>query len=229
MPAASDPFVGYWGKQIFIGHFSDESIVVTLSTTFVRCVFAAREDYIAAAQHLRNVWEPPNQTQLRVSDMYRSISRFESCITYMYLSQRSLRELRKCQELTARERTVLCDTKQKPSFLRASGELIGKMRNKMQHIEEELAKGKLKGDLPIMIQSTGPEVSLNDPTQPGQSIKTIDRLLVHECEVRFAVLAGWLCEMVDYVNRIHSLMPIGYNSTNGKVFAPAPAGLTQSS
>lgn len=165
---------------------------------------------------------------MKLSDLYRSISRFESCITSMYLAVRSLRELRKRQELTERERAVICEAKPKPRFLGAAGELLGKMRNKMQHIEEELANGKLKDELPIMIQPTGPEVAVDDPAQPGQTVKTIDRLRVHEGEVRFAELAAWLGEMIDYVDRFHALMPVGWNSVAGKVFASAPDASTAS-
>ena len=222
VPAPTDPFVSYWGKQIFVGDFSDNPTVVTLTTTYVRCVFAAREDYLAAAQHLRTVWAPDPDRTMKVSDLYRSISRFESCITGMYLAVRSMRELRKRKELTARERAVICELKPKPRFLGSAGELLGKLRNKMQHIEEELAAGKLKDDLPIMIHSTGPEIPVDDPVNPKQTLKTIDRLRVHEHEVRFADLAAWLAEMVDYVDRLHGLMPVSWNSADGKVFAASP-------
>lgn len=144
VPAPTDPFVGYWGKQIFVGHFSDNPSVITLTTTYVRCVFAAREDYLAAAQHLRSVWASDPDRTMKVSDLYRSISRFESCITGMYLAVRSMRELRKRKDLTARERAVICELKPKPRFLGSAGELLGKMRNKMQHIEEELQRASSK-------------------------------------------------------------------------------------
>ncbi|WP_213781761.1 hypothetical protein [Caballeronia sp. dw_276] len=224
VPAPTDPFVGYWGKQIFTGHFSDNPFVVTLTSTYVRCVFAAREDYLAAALHLHNVWTIDANQTLKVSELYRCIARFESCITGMYLAVRSMRELRKRQDLTVRERAVICELKPKPRFLGSAGELLGKMRNKMQHIEEELAAGRLKIDLPIMIQPTGPEIPADDPANPKQTVQTIDRLRVHEHEVRFAELAEWLREMVDYVDRLVGLMPISWNSADGKVFATTPDG-----
>jgi hypothetical protein len=222
VPVPTDPFVGYWGKQLFIGHFSDNPSVISLTSTYVRCVFAAREDYLAAAQHLRSVWEPDINRAMKVSDHYRSISRFESCITGMYLAVRSMKQLRKRQDLTARERAVICELKPKPRFLSKEGELLGKMRNTMQHIEEALADGKLKDDLPIMIQWTGPEIPVEDPANPKQTLKTIDRVRVQQHEVRFAELAAWLGEMIDYVDRLHALMPVGWNSSTGKEFAPAP-------
>jgi len=73
-----------------------------------------------------------------------------------------------------------------------------------------------------MIQSTGPEIPVDDPVNPKQTLKTIDRLRVHEHEVRFADLAAWLAEMVDYVDRLHGLMPVSWNSADGKVFAASP-------
>jgi hypothetical protein len=180
------------------------------------------EDYLAAAQHLRNYNTPSPGQPVRLSELYRCITRFESCITGMYLAVRSMRELRKRRDLSPRERAVLCETRPKPRFVGSAGERLGRMRNQMQHIEEELAGGKLKDDLPIMIQPTGPEAPVSDPASPGQTLKTIDRVRVQEHEVRFAELAAWLAEMVDYVDRLHALMPIGWNSTNGKVFAPSP-------
>jgi hypothetical protein len=129
-PAPTDPFVEYWGKQIFTGHFSDDPLVVTLTSTYVRCVFAAREDYLATAEHLRSVWAPDPNRAIKVSELYRSIARFESCITGMYLAVRSMRELRKRQNLSPRERAVICEWKPKPRYLGSAGELLGKMRNK---------------------------------------------------------------------------------------------------
>ena len=107
VPAPTEPFVGYWSKQLFVGHFSENPFIVTLSTTYVRCVFAAREDYLAAVLHLRRVWEPVDHVRIKVSDLYRCISKFETCITGMHLAVRSMRELRKRQELTARERAAM--------------------------------------------------------------------------------------------------------------------------
>ncbi|MBU9198861.1 hypothetical protein KTD33_30505 [Burkholderia gladioli] len=220
VPAPGEPFVGYWGKQMFLGHFSEKSVVVTLSSTYVRCVFAAREDYLAAGQYLRSFYTPAVNGPMRIGDLYRGISRLESCIGGMHLAVRSMTELRKRKELAERERSVISETTRKPRFLGAASDLLRMMRNKMQHIEDELARGRLKGDLPIMIQPTGPEKAVDDPGNPGQVLKTIDRLRVHKYEVRFEELACWLGEMVEYAELLHSLMPISRNSSTGKVFAP---------
>lgn len=32
VPAPTDPFVGYWGKQVFVGHFSEDPFVVSLAS-----------------------------------------------------------------------------------------------------------------------------------------------------------------------------------------------------
>jgi hypothetical protein len=77
-----------------------------------------------------------------------------------------------------------------------------------------------------MIQPTGPETAVDDPNNPGQILKTIDRVRVHKYEVRFGELASWLGEMVEYVDRLHSLMPISRNSADGKVFAATPSAST---
>lgn len=82
VPAPTNPFLGYWGAQLVVGHFSEKPLVITLSSTFVRCVFSAREDYLAAKQHLLAAYQASREIHL--SELYRCISRFESCISSVY-------------------------------------------------------------------------------------------------------------------------------------------------
>ena len=218
--APTNPFLGYWGAQAFIGHFSESAVVQTLASTFVRCVFTAWEDYCDADRYLRCTFQPRGGN-LNVSDLYRAVSRFESCITGMHLAVRSFRALRKRKELRDHASAAVINA-QKPVFLSsAAGGKLALLRNKIQHIEEELAKGTLSGDYTYMIQPTGPEVVLDDSAQPGQTRKTIDRLKILEHEVLFADLADWLREMIVYVDKLRSLMPTGWSSTQGTNF-PTP-------
>ncbi|RXV64381.1 hypothetical protein D1006_39065 [Burkholderia stabilis] len=145
VPAPTNPFLGYWGSQLIIGHFSDSPKVVTLSSTFVRCVFSAREDYLAATQHLRAAFQ--STRAMHLSEPYRSISRFEACISGMYLAERAFMRLRRCAELSAESAAVI--NHEKPAFISAAvRDRLKNMRDTMQHIEELLAKGKLTEDLP---------------------------------------------------------------------------------
>lgn len=219
--APTNPFLGYWGAQAFIGHFSESAEVQTLTSTFVRCVFTAWEDYRYAGRYLRACFER-SEGKLNVSDLYRAVSRFESCITGMHLAVRSFRTLRRRKELRDHATAAVINA-QVPLFLRdAASAKIQLLRNKMQHIEDELARGTRSGDYTFMIAPTGPVVPLDDPHQPGQTRKTIDRLKILKHEVLFAELAGWLREMIVCVDKLRSLMPTGWSSTQGPTFSPAP-------
>ena len=105
VPAPTNPFLGYWGSQLVIGHFSDSAKVITLSSTFVRCVFSAREDYLSAAQHLRTAFQ--SAREMHLSEIYRSIARFESCITGVYLAVRAFVRLRRRVELSPDARALI--------------------------------------------------------------------------------------------------------------------------
>lgn len=210
VPAPTNPFLGYWGAQLVVGHFSDSTKVITLSSTFVRCVFSAREDYLAAAQHLRGAFRASRAMHL--GEIYRSIARFESCITGVYLAVRAFVRFRRCVELSPEARAVINSCK--PVFAtKAVKDRLKVMRDTMQHIEERLITDELTDDLPYMIQPTGAEFALNDPTQPGQTVRTIDRLRIAEHEVRFSELVEWLDEMIVYVEKLRSLMPTRWTSS----------------
>lgn len=227
VPAPTDPFLAYWGKRAFLGDFSKVPAVASLAATFVRCVFGAREDYLAAITHLRNYYESSGQQPIKLSELYRCVTRFEACITSMYLAVRSMQALRKRRDLAPRESNALCASRPKPHFLGTDAQKIGKLRNAIQHVEEELATGRLGGDLASMIYPTGPEVAFDDGVNQNQTLLTIDRLCVYDREVQFRELADWLIEMICYVEKLHDLMPVSYTSTRGMIFndsvAPPPA------
>ncbi|WP_186183710.1 hypothetical protein [Burkholderia gladioli] len=211
VPAPTNPFLGYWGSQLVIGHFSDSQKVVTLTSTFVRCVFSAREDYLAAAQHLCTAFR--STRAMHLSELYRSIARFETCISGMYLAERAFVRLRRCAELSSESAAVINHTK--PSFIApAVRDRLKAMRDTMQHIEELLAKGKLTEDLPYMVQPTGDERPLTDANQPADTLQIIDRLRIGEHVVHFSEIVEWLGEMIAYVEMLRSLMPTRWTSTS---------------
>lgn len=212
VPAPTNPFLGYWGAQLIIGHFSDSPKVITLSSTFVRCVFSAREDYLAATQHLRAAYQ--STRAMHLSELYRSIARFETCISGMYLAERAFRRLRRCIELSPDSAAVI--NQQKPGFIApAVHDRLKAMRDTMQHIEELLAKGKLTEDLPYMVQPTGEEGALTDPEELADTVLVIDRLRIGEHVVCFTEIVEWLGEMIAYVETLRSLMPTRWTSSLG--------------
>lgn len=212
VPAPTNPFLGYWGSQLVVGHFSDCPKIITLSSTFVRCVFSAREDYLAASEHLRTAYQATRAMHL--SEIYRCISRFESRISSIYLAECAFDRLRRRRELSVESTKVIND--RKPSFIApAVRDRLKAMRDTMEHIEELLAEGKLTEDLPYMVQPTGEERPQTDSAQLADTIVVIDRLRIGEHVVRFAELVEWLSEMVAFVEKIRSLMPTRYSSSRG--------------
>ncbi|MGF6534272.1 hypothetical protein P3T20_005076 [Paraburkholderia sp. GAS206C] len=212
IPNQSNPFVGYWGSQMLIGHFSDSPRVISLSATFVRCTFSALEDYRSADEHLRAYFG--SHDTIKVSESYRSVSRFESCITNVHLAIRAFGALRRRSELTAKARSVI--NEKKPRFISSAiSDRVREVRNTIQHIEDRLANGSLEGDLTYMIQPTGPEVPVDDIEISRQTKKTIDRIKIFEHEVSFRDLAGWIGEMIQYVEKLRTLMPTSWTSTSG--------------
>jgi hypothetical protein len=47
----------------------------------------------------------------------------------------------------------------------------------------------------------GPETPIPGE-EPGQSLKTFDRLTIGTLEIRFSELAGWLTDMGNYAQRL---------------------------
>ena len=60
--------------------------------------------------------------------------------------------------------------------------------------------GRISEGQPFGLKPDGSEVA--HPTEPNQTIKTIDRLVIGEREVRFSELADWLTEMFAFAKKI---------------------------
>ncbi|MGB8898802.1 MAG: hypothetical protein WCC90_05960 [Methylocella sp.] len=70
----------------------------------------------------------------------------------------------------------------------------------MQHLEEKVLDGTVPEKTPFMIQAVGPETPI--PEEPGQTLKTIDRLQIGSYEIKFSELCAWLMEMGECADKI---------------------------
>lgn len=87
---------------------------------------AARADHMAATAHLRVVFQATRK--MRLSETYRSISRFESCMSCMYLGGRAFVRLPCCDELWADSAAVISYECRKRPIIDASHEVAVWMR-----------------------------------------------------------------------------------------------------
>jgi hypothetical protein len=69
---------------------------------------------------------------------------------------------------------------------------LRELRDAIQHMEARVLRGEIAENTPFMLTATGPETPLNDLSQPGQTLKIIDRLTLGGQEVKFEELVAWL-------------------------------------
>jgi hypothetical protein len=79
------------------------------------------------------------------------------------------------------------------------------MRNEIHHLEQMVMEERISEGQPFALRADGPEVA--HPTEPNQTIKTIDRLVIGQREVRFSELADWLTEMLRFAKIITDYLP----------------------
>ena len=84
------------------------------------------------------------------------------------------------------------------------------MRHEIHHMEELVIDGRLQEGQPYALKPDGQEVP--HPTEPNQTIKTIDRLVIGGREITFRELTDWLREMVETAQRISDFAP---STSNG--------------
>lgn len=65
--------------------------------------------------------------------------------------------------------------------------------------------GRITDGQPFALKPDGPEIP--HPSEPNQTIKTIDRLVIGTREIRFGELTMWLKEMATIAVRIAEFLP----------------------
>jgi hypothetical protein len=201
MPDFPDGFPSYWLKAILVGAVSQNFEVNALASTYVRLVEAALVEYRLGASKLREFWN--THTSFNHSAISRSISHFESCLSDMYRAINCYRRLRRHKD---QDPLCLMLNKERPSFATDPvADQLRRMRHEIHHLEEIVMNGQLQQGQPITLMPDGPEEP--HPTEPKQTIKTIDRLVIGQRELLFTSLAGWLTEMGRFAFKIAEFAP----------------------
>jgi hypothetical protein len=75
------------------------------------------------------------------------------------------------------------------------------MRHAIHHLDAMVLNGTIPEGSRYVLSAQGPETPIPGE-EPGQSLKTFDRLTIGTLEIRFSELAGWLTDMGNYAQRL---------------------------
>lgn len=196
-----DAIENYWRNCFFSGGPSRNYQINALASMYMRLVEAAIVEYCMASAALREVWS--NHTSLGLGAMHRSISHFESCLSDMNRATNAYRRLRRHR---AQDPLSLFLAGDRPSFATdAIAQQLRLVRDAVHHLEEMVVEGRVAAGQPIALKPDGPEVP--HPTEPGQTIKTFDRLVIGDRQVTFQNVFSWLAEMSAAAARISQFQP----------------------
>lgn len=201
------------GMMWLRGFFGDGSArnpeVRSLARAFVRLVHAAARAYIRGVAHTKRYWE--THDSFAVGDAEEAVSQFEHCISNTHRAINFFDALRRHKFLENLD--VINDLK--PTFLRAMRTQISDIRNEVQHLEAAILNGEILEGRSTALHATGLEVPA--PDEPGQTIMTIDRLVIGQYEIKAADLALCLTRLLAYCRSIAEAPPV----------PPADVGTTQ--
>ncbi len=182
-------FPDYWLNITFTNNQPIPYKVRAIITTYVRLVEAAIIEYRQARSLMHSVWNDSLST--RLGDHHRAAANFEACITNMHRAVRFMIQIRHRTDIPTELKKRI---PQKPQFTeyRISNR-IRNVRDAIHHLDEKIIEGSLSDNAPFALQATGPETPI--PEEPGQTLKSIDRLKIGRLEIKFVELHKWLVEM----------------------------------
>ena len=193
-------FPRYW-VSMFVRTVSSNYQVNALASTYVRLVEAALFEYRLGGAMLREFWG--THTSFNLGAMHRSVSHFESCLSNMY---RAINCYRRLSRHKSRDPLCVALNHKRPGFPTASvANRIHVMRHEIHHLEELVMNGRIQEGQPTALMPDGPETPHS--TEPNQTVKSIDRLVIGGRELKFSDLATWLTEMARYADKIAQFEP----------------------
>lgn len=190
-------FANFWLDFRYSGKSPADDKVRILTMTYMRLTEAALTEYRLGKEKVEEFWT--THSHFNFGAALRATTHFECCLADMKLGIRVFTVLRKDKALPCRMRTYL--SQHKPKFVKdAENKTLLEMRDEIHHVEEHVIRGKIIPDQYIALLPTGPET--DHPTEPGQAVKTIDRLVIGGYELLFSDLAALLKEMVEFAHEI---------------------------
>ena len=195
-------FLRYWFPTLFGQSVFRRYEVLALSNNYVRLVDSAIFEYGAGTYQLKKFWSGDGGVSLGA--FHQAVSHFEICITNTHRATKLFRRLRRDRQRGQLART-LSDKSLAASFATdEANKILRDIRNDIHHIDDAVLKRAILPGQPFSIKPDGPEMPHS--TEPNQTIKTIDRLIVGARELRFVTLNKWLSEMTGVVGIIADLV-----------------------
>lgn len=192
-------FPQYWLHMIVGSSVSSNVQISALATIYVRLIEAALVEYRLGQSHLKEFWN--THTSFDLGAINRAISHFESCLSDMHRAINSFIRLRRHKKLPEELRRAL--NEMKPRFVADQiSDQLRLLRNDIHHFEELIMDGRYQKGQPAVLTPDGPENP--HPSEPNQTVKSIDRLVIGNRELQFSDLAVWLTEMARFAEKIAS-------------------------
>ncbi|MGJ7521762.1 hypothetical protein ACSFA0_14850 [Variovorax sp. LT1P1] len=188
-----------WGRRVY--QYDRE--VRALETTFLRLVESALLEYDQMEESIRSFWE--TSTYVNFGAMNAAVSNAEICVTNMHRAARIFNRLLRRPNMN-RELCQLLDFRGKAFRTDAVTGRLGDIRNAIHHFEDKLLGGEIGDDEWQSLAPTGPEQPM--ASEPGQTVKTIDRLCLGPHSVTFGELADWLAEMRQCAVLMAEFVPV---------------------
>jgi hypothetical protein len=191
-----DGFPDYWLNILFRNNQSTVSYKGRAAiTTYVRLVEAAMTEYREARSLIHKAW---NGDGMGLRDNIRACAYFEACLLNMHRAARFMISIRSSRDVPRALKDLFPG---KPLFTRPHiADRIRDVRDEIHHLDEHVLKGTIPENSTFALLASGPETPV--PHEPGQTLKTIDRLQIGSYEIPFSDLCKWLLEMARCAEQI---------------------------
>lgn len=193
-------FGRYWLGIVFMNNRPEGYQVGALVTEYMRLIEAAFKSYKSGRDLIAYVYVGRDPSEFPLGQLQAAITEYETCITCMHRAIRIFRRLRSRVDTPIQFKTDVLTKAQFNADVIA--ERIMRMRDIIHHLGEKFGGSEVPDNSWFSIMVDGPEVPL--PPEPGQTLKTIDRLVIGKETILFSELSGWLTEMGQYAESIAS-------------------------
>ena len=170
-----DGFPNYYLGLIFKGNRPKDDAAHALLNGYIRLVEGAVRFYEAARKAIILGWN--THDKLMLGAFNDATNSFEACVTNMYRAATFMERIRGTPAIDTNFKNTL---KPVPIFVRRI-KAIREIRRAIHHLDEAITGPGVTTGMPIFLVTTGDIVRRDD----RQEIKTIDRLQIGECKIKF--------------------------------------------
>lgn len=186
-PAEGKFLPGFWINLTLLGNGPEDYRARALVSSFIRLVEAANSQYVQGKLHVERFWS--THDSIALSSLTLGGSYFENCVNSLHRAAGCAERVRTGPFVPQQVRNIF---KPCPLFLRpATLDPMNELRNTIQHMRDAVLSGEIPAGTPFMLTPGGSETPV-EGDEPGQTLKTIDRLEIGALSVKFSSLHSWL-------------------------------------